>query len=299
MRRHVNGILLLDKPADISSNGALQRAKRIFNAIKAGHTGSLDPIATGILPICFGEATKFSQYLLESDKTYEVTAKLGEQTTTGDTEGEIIATHCTREVTAEKINAVMQRYLGEIEQVPPMYSALKYQGKPLYELARKGIVVERKSRVVKVFNIELQNFENDVLKFHVHCSKGTYVRTLVEDIGKDLGCYGHVTALRRSSIASYGMTAKIHTISELLDTYEREGFIGLDKCLLPVDTAVESFPVVQLSSSAAFYLKMGQSVRINFITTSPLVRLVSEEQKFLGIGEVLGDGRVKPHRLVA
>lgn len=299
MRRSVNGILLLDKPTDISSNGALQRAKRLYNALKAGHTGSLDPIATGMLPICFGEATKFSQYLLDSNKTYEVTAKLGQQTTTGDTEGEVIATHSTADVTAEKIMTIMNRYLGEIEQVPPMYSALKHQGKPLYELARKGIEVERKARRVTIFSIELYSFTNDEMKFQVHCSKGTYVRTLVEDIGKDLGCFGHVTALRRSSIAPYGDAAKMYSLTELMDIYEREGFAGLDKCLLPVDTAVACFPTVQLSSDAAFYLKMGQAVRAPFQISAPLVRLMSEEQKFLGIGEVLPDGRVKPHRLVA
>lgn len=298
MRRAVNGILLLDKPADISSNGALQRAKRLYNALKAGHTGSLDPIATGMLPLCLGEATKFSQYLLESDKTYEVTAKLGEQTTTGDTEGEVIATHSTEHVTIELINKVIKKYIGEIDQVPPMYSALKYQGKPLYELARKGIEIERKSRRVTIFNIEIRSFENDLLSFSAHCSKGTYIRTLVEDIGKELGCFGHVTSLRRSSIASYGASAKMYSLSELINIHEQYGYDGLDRCLLPVDTAVENFPIVQLNNAAAYYLKMGQSVRVNSDATSPLVRLMSEEQKFLGIGELLGDGRVKPHRLV-
>lgn len=298
MRRQVNGILLLDKPTAISSNGALQRVKRLFSAKKAGHTGSLDPLATGMLPLCFGEATKFSQFLLESDKTYHVTAKLGVRTTTGDSEGEILETSSTANVTPDAIERVMARYLGEIEQIPPMFSALKFQGKPLYELARKGIEIERKSRRITIFSLQFEGYANDELTFTVHCSKGTYVRTLVEDIARDLGCGGHVIGLRRLRVSPYH-AAHMHTLPELEAIAESAGHEGLLACLLPVETAVESFPAVKLSTAATFYLRMGQPVRSTLDIVSPLVRLLSEDARFLGIGEVLSDGRVKPHRLVA
>jgi tRNA pseudouridine55 synthase len=298
MRRQVSGILLLDKPTAISSNGALQRVKRLFSAKKAGHTGSLDPLATGMLPLCFGEATKFSQFLLDSDKTYQVTAKLGVQTTTGDSEGEVVLTSTTAGLTTTAIEQVMTRYVGAIDQVPPMFSALKFQGKPLYELARKGIEIERKSRRITIFSLQFESYVNDELTFTVHCSKGTYVRTLVEDIGRDLGCGGHVIALRRLRVSPYH-AAHMHTLPELEAIAEAAGHEGLLTCLLPVETAVQSFPAVKLSTAATFYLRMGQPVRSTLDMVSPLVRLLSEDARFLGIGEVLADGRVKPHRLVA
>jgi tRNA pseudouridine55 synthase len=297
-RRSITGILLLDKPIHASSNHALQKVKRLFNAKKAGHTGSLDPIATGMLPLCFGEATKFSQFLLEADKAYEVTAKLGEQTTTGDTEGEVIATHSVSGVTKERIEAVMQKFMGEIDQIPPMYSAIKYQGDPLYKLARRGIEVERKPRRIKIFSLTLHALTENQMTFRVHCSKGTYVRSLVEDMGRELGCGGHVIALRRTFVAPYG-DAPMYTLAELETIAEKLGFEGLSACLLPIETAVQVFPAVKLSTSAAFYLRMGQPVRANFPLNSPLVRLMSEDARFLGIGEVMDDGRVKPHRLLA
>lgn len=298
MRRQVHGILLLDKPIDMTSNGALQRVKRLFNAKKAGHTGSLDPIATGMLPICFGEATKFSQFLLESDKSYCVVAKLGVQTTTGDREGEVIATQPVIGITASRIEDVMKTFLGDIEQIPPMFSALKHQGRPLYELARKGIEIERKPRSVKIFSSTLAAFNQDQFTFRVHCSKGTYVRTLVEDIGRELGCGAHVTELRRLAVSPYS-DAIMYTLPALEAIFQRAGFDGLSAALLPVETAVQLFPAVKLSSSAAFYLRMGQPVRATFPINSSLVRLLSEDAKFLGIGEVMDDGRVKPHRLLS
>jgi tRNA pseudouridine55 synthase len=298
MRRQVHGILLLDKPVDMTSNGALQRVKRLFNAKKAGHTGSLDPIATGMLPICFGEATKFSQFLLESDKSYYVTAKLGVQTSTGDIEGEVIATKPVVDVTVDRIKQVMATFKGEIDQVPPMFSAIKYKGKPLYELARRGIEVERKSRRITIFSIELDKYENEEFTFKVHCSKGTYVRTLVEDIGNELGCGAHVTGLRRLMVTPYGDSV-MHTLAELEAIAISSGEAGLHACLLPVETAVQIYPAVKLSTAAAFYLRMGQPVRSPFQIDSPLVRLMSEDAKFLGIGSVMDDGRVKPHRLLA
>lgn len=298
MRRQVNGILLLDKPAEMTSNGALQRVKRLFYAKKAGHTGSLDPIATGMLPICFGEATKFSQFLLESDKSYRVTGQLGVQTNTGDREGEVIAACQVVDMTVERIEQVMTKFLGEQDQIPPMFSAIKYQGKPLYELARKGIEIERKSRRVTIFSLRLDKLKNDQFTFHVHCSKGTYIRTLVEDIGRALGCGAHVIRLHRTTVTPYDETHMV-TLPALEAIAASAGSEGLSACLLPVETAVQVFPIVKLSTSAAFYMRMGQPVRANFPINSLFVRLVSEDLRFLGMGEVLPDGRVKPHRLLA
>lgn len=297
MRRQVHGILLLDKPAGVTSNGALQRVKRLFNAKKAGHTGSLDPIATGMLPLCFGEATKFSQFLLESDKTYHVVAKLGVQTNTGDTEGEVIATYPVN-VTEAQVDAVLPTFVGEIEQVPPMFSAIKHQGRPLYELARNGIEIERAARRIKIFSLTLTAFTADTLTLRVHCSKGTYIRTLVEDIARQLGCGGHVIALRRTAVASYS-NAVMYTLPELESIALSTQFAGLSACLLPVETSVQAYPAIKLSTSAAFYLRMGQPVRTTLTLDCSLVRLMSEDAKFLGIGEVMSDGRVKPHRLLA
>jgi tRNA pseudouridine55 synthase len=298
MLRHVHGILLLYKPVGITSNDALQKVKRLFGAEKAGHTGSLDPIATGMLPICLNGARKFSQYLLESDKSYSVTAKLGERTATGDSEGAIIETRPVRDVTEERIEAVLRQFLGEIEQIPPMYSAIKVQGKPLYTLARKGIQIERPPRRITLFSLRLCKVAQGHFTFDVDCSKGTYVRTLVEDIGKALGCGAHVIALRRTAVAPYG-NGKMYTFPALQAHIESQGPEGLKTCLLPVETSVQGFPVVSLSTAAAFYLRMGQPVRASFPLHGPLVRLLAEDGAFLGIGEVMPDGRVKPHRLWA
>jgi len=297
MRRQINGILLLDKPIGLTSNGALQRVKRLFNAKKAGHTGSLDPLATGMLPLCFGEATKFSQFLLESNKSYYVTAKLGERTTTGDSEGAVIESLPVN-VGMEQLQQILPQFIGEIEQIPPMFSALKVQGKPLYELARQGIEIERKSRRITIFALELKALNADSFSFRVDCSKGTYVRTLVEDIGRVLGCGAHVIELRRLHVSPY-QSALMYTLPTLEALAESAGFTGLAACLLPIETAVNSYPAVQLSTSAAYYLRLGQSVRASFPIDSTLVRLMSEDERFLGIGEVMADGRVKPHRLVA
>jgi tRNA pseudouridine55 synthase len=298
MRRQVNGILLLDKPTNMTSNGALQRVKRLFSAKKAGHTGSLDPIATGMLPLCFGEATKFSQYLLDSDKTYYVTAKLGEATNTGDSEGTVIATTPVVDATEQRVKEVMQRFIGEIEQIPPMYSAIKHEGKPLYELARKGIEIERKSRRIKIFSLELDSVTPEQMTFTVHCSKGTYVRTLVEDIARELGWAAHVIALRRVFVSPYQHVSMV-TLPELEQMAQDNGFQQLSNCLLPVETSVESYPSVTLSTASAFYMRTGQPVRASFPAGASLVRLVAEDGRFIGMGEVMPDGRVKPHRLVA
>lgn len=298
IRRQVDGILLLDKPPDISSNGALQRVKRLFRAKKAGHTGSLDPIATGMLPLCFGEATKFSQFLLDSDKTYHVVAKLGEQTSTGDIEGEVIATASTADITSERLQAVMQGMIGEIEQVPPMFSALKHQGKPLYELARKGIEVERKPRLISIFSLQLIDFQKDEFSFKVHCSKGTYVRTLVEDIARSLNCLAHVTALRRVNVSPYD-GATMYTLPQLEAILADAGEEALASCLLPVESSVQIYPAINLPAASAFYLRQGQPIRANFPADNKLVRLYEEDMTFLGMGEPMADGRIKPYRLIA
>lgn len=298
MLRQVDGILLLDKPQSLTSNCALQCVKRLFKAKKAGHTGSLDPIATGMLPLCFGEATKFSQFLLESDKSYHVVAQLGVETKTGDSEGTVTHVKSTAHVKMNTIQQVLDSFIGEIEQVPPMFSAIKHHGKPLYELARKGIEVERKPRRTTIFSIDFESFDQDELIFRVHCSKGTYIRTLVEDMGRALSCGAHVKNLRRLTVSPYHYST-MYTLQQLEAIAKERGFLGLNACLLPVETSVEIYPAVKLSTSAAFYLRMGQPVRATLPAETTLVRLLSEDARFLGMGEVMIDGRVKPHRLVS
>lgn len=298
MRRQVNGILLLDKSPEISSNHALQQVKKLFAAKKAGHTGSLDPIATGMLPICFGEATKFSQFLLESNKIYRVIAKVGIQTSTGDREGEVIKTLDHDGITEARLAAMFPTFTGPLDQIPPMHSAIKYKGQPLYKLARKGIEIERKARRVNIFQLTLERFQDEYFTFTVHCSKGTYIRTLVEDICQALGTVGHVWELRRLNVSPYSNTL-MYTLPALSQIFENAGMNGLLGCLLPVESAVQIYPAIKLSASAAFYLRMGQSVRATCPLEAPFVRLMSEDAKFLGIGEVMKDARVKPHRLLS
>lgn len=297
LTQSINGILLLDKSKDMTSNRALQKAKRLFNAKKAGHTGSLDPIATGMLPICFGEATKFSQFLLNSDKTYHVTARLGVQTTTGDSEGEMIAEHPVTNMSAKRIEKAMQKFLGKIQQIPPMFSAIKHEGQPLYRLARRGIEITRQSREVDIFSLQLHDFSEDTFTFQVHCSKGTYVRTLVEDIGCVLGCGASVTELRRLTVTPYA-NASMYTLENLETIFTEHHFNGLISCLLPIETAVQTFPILELSQSSAFYLRQGQAIRIHNKMDHSFVRLVSEDKTFIGIGEIIEQSKVKPKRLV-
>jgi len=295
--RKINGILLLDKPLHLTSNGALQRVKRLFSAKKAGHTGSLDPLATGMLPICFGEATKVSQFLLDSSKTYQVEVKLGVKTTTGDAEGEIISTRPVV-VAEEKLRAVLAKFLGTSEQIPPMFSAIKHQGKPLYELARKGIEIERKPRTIHIYSLELESFEQDIFTITVHCSKGTYVRTLAEDIGELLGCGAHVSGLRRSAVEPYGQN-KMYTMEMLEEIQQKHGVDALLACLLPMETSVQNLSSVKLSSSATFYIRMGQPVMVPHLPLDGWIRIFSDDDQFMGIGEILDDGRVAPRRLLA
>jgi tRNA pseudouridine55 synthase len=298
VKKNINGILLLDKSIGVSSNGALQRVKYLFNAKKAGHTGSLDPLATGMLPICFGEATKFSQYLLESDKHYRARVTLGVKTLTGDSEGEVIATKPVVNITAELIDATIKKFLGKIQQIPPMFSALKHQGKPLYELARQGVEVERKPRTVEIYSLSWDSLEKDIFYLNVHCSKGTYVRTLVEDIGEVLGCGAHVSGLHRVSVSPY-QNARMITFAALEELLKQNGPAALENLLLPLESSVQQLPSVKLSTSSCFYMRTGQAVMVPNVGFKGLVRLLSDQDVFIGIGEILDDGRVAPKRLIA
>jgi tRNA pseudouridine55 synthase len=287
----INGILLLDKPLGLSSNAALQIIKRLYNAEKAGHTGSLDPLASGMLPICFGEATKFSQFLLEADKSYRFQCKLGVTTTTDDAEGEILETHEITNLSLNKIEKVLATFRGHITQIPSMYSALKHKGQPLYKLARKGIEVPREPRPVTIYHLELIDFASDVLTLEVKCSKGTYVRTLAADIGKALQCGAHVLTLRRLSV---GMFQENQMIA--MATVEKN--ISAE-FLLPVDAMLANYPEVFLSEATAFYLQKGQPVFVPNTPTKGLVKLLTKSGDFLGVGEIMPDGKIAAKRLCA
>lgn len=301
--RPVNGVILLDKPTGISSNDALQKVKRIYFAEKAGHTGALDPLATGMLPICLGEATKFSQFLLDSDKRYRVIAKLGERTNTSDSDGEVVETRSVN-VDLEKLEACIDKFRGESDQVPSMFSALKYQGKPLYEYARKGIEVPRESRKITVYEIVLHRFEGDEVEMEVYCSKGTYIRTIVDDLGEMLGCGAHVTMLRRTGVAKYPYEKMVtlEQLNELLEQAHRQEIAPrelLDPLLMPMDTAVEDLPEVNLIPELADMVQHGQPVQVSGAATEGSLRLtMGEERLFIGVGEMNDDGKIAPKRLV-
>jgi len=295
--RNVLGILLLDKPAGITSNAALQTVKRLFRARKAGHTGSLDPLATGMLPICFGEATKISGFLLDADKRYRVQCRLGVRTTTADAEGEVLEQRPVEGLTRERVADVLARFRGAITQVPPMYSALKHKGERLYKLARQGVEVEREPRSVSIHELELLALEGELAELLVHCSKGTYVRTLVEDIGAALGCGAHVSALRRLGVGPFDDSGLYDLPA--LEALAGEGYAALDRLLLPVEDGLAQWPGVRLSVDAAFYLRQGQPVLVPQAPTTGWVRLYEGERHFIGMGEILDDGRVAPRRLMA
>jgi tRNA pseudouridine55 synthase len=294
--RDVSGILLLDKPFGATSNEALQQAKRLFQARKAGHTGSLDPLADGLLPLCFGEATKLSAYLLDADKRYFVRVKLGVTTTTGDTEGEVLETRPVEGMTRERLESVVAGFVGQIAQLPPMYSALKHQGQRLYKLAREGIEVAREPRTVTIHAIDLGGLEGDEFEMDVRCSKGTYVRTLAEDIGAALGCGAHVIGLRRTGVGPYGMRDMV--TMQQVEEAAAQGADVIDALLLPLDSAVGHWPEVRLSQDAAYYLKLGQPVLVPRAPTSGLVRLYDAAGTFVGVGQIEDDGRVAPRRLI-
>ncbi len=295
-RRPISGVLLLDKPVGWTSNAALQAVKRLYQAQKAGHTGSLDPLASGLLPICLGEATKLSGLLLNADKAYRFIGRLGVTTTTGDAEGEILVTRPVGPLSRERVEAALRCFTGTIQQVPPMYSALKRNGQPLYKLARKGIEVERAPREVIVRELRLLRLDGEELECELRCSKGTYVRTLATDLGEELGCGAHVAALRRTAVEPYD-TARMVTLEALRERAE-QGLAALDEALLPVDSALPDWPAVRVRGDAAFYLRQGQPILAPRAPTQGWVRLYEGEERFLGIGEILDDGRVAPRRLL-
>lgn len=290
----VNGVLLFDKPVGLTSNQALQTVKRLLNACKAGHTGSLDPIATGLLPLFFGEATKLTQFLLNADKRYWTVFKLGVSTTTFDSEGEVTA---TRPVTVglRDIEKALGKFKGEIEQIPPMYSAIKHNGEALYKLARAGVEVEREPRPVTVHEIKTLGFQDDLLTLEIACSKGTYIRTLAHDLGEILGCGAHVVQLRRlaSGDVSIDKAVSLDQLEALASPAERA------QLLQPVDSVLHAVPDVHLTSLAAHYLKQGQSVSARHGLAPGWVRLYEGDSRFLGMGQVLDDGQVAPRRLLA
>ncbi len=296
-RRPVSGVLLLDKPVGWTSNAALQAVKHLYQAAKAGHTGSLDPLASGLLPICLGEATKLSGFLLNADKGYRFTCRLGVTTTTGDAEGEVVAVRPVGPLSRESMEAALRRFVGTIRQIPPMYSALKHNGQPLYKLARKGMEVERAPREVTVRELHLLRLDDEEFECELRCSKGTYVRTLATDLGEILGCGAHVTALRRTVVEPFD-AARMVTLESLREWAE-QGLAVLDTKLLPSDSAVTQWPAVRVGGDAAFYLRQGQPVLAPRAPSQGWVRLYQDEQRFFGIGEILDDGRVAPRRLLA
>lgn len=288
--RNIHGILLLDKRLGVSSNKALQEVRRLFDANKAGHTGSLDPLATGLLPLCFGEATKVSALMLDDDKRYQVLIQLGVMTDTGDAEGRILETRPVPELTAHAIKACLEKFTGAIDQVPPMYSALKHHGKKLYELARAGETVERKARRITIFDLRLLDFSKDRLLLDVRCSKGTYIRSLAEDIGHELGCGGTVQQLRRLEAGQFSID-HAKTLTQLVEMDEQ----ALHQCLINVDKPLEAMPAIQLSESEAICIKYGQALTIKE-PVQGRVRMYHAGE-FLGLGEMLLDGKLAPKKL--
>ena len=294
-RRDVRGILLLDKPVGMSSNAALQQVKRTYQARKAGHSGSLDPLASGMLPITLGEATKMAGFVLEADKQYWTRIKLGVTTTTGDAEGEPVTTRPVGGLDAAHLRMVLNDFTGQIQQIPPMHSAIKRNGQPLYKLAHKGLEVERQPRRVVINHIHLLSHCGDELELEISCSKGTYIRTLAEDIGSRLGCGGHVASLRRLSIGPY-QSHQMVTLESLAAAGEAHS--ALDAFLLPMESALLHWPSVSLSDELAFFIRRGQPVVVSKAPKGDMVKLYSARDRFLGIGRVMEDGRIAPRRLV-
>jgi len=308
--RSIDGVLLLNKPLDMTSNQALQRAKRLFFAEKAGHTGSLDPMATGVLPLCFGEATKFSQFLLDADKAYRTTVCLGLTTDTCDAEGDIIESQSAEAITLEQIEAALVPFRGPIQQVPPMYSALKRDGQPLYKLARQGVEVKREARNVEIKELNLLAFrpgEKAEIDLFVRCSKGTYIRSLAHDIGQLLGCGGHVSKLHRSAAGAFDESECI-SLDDLQVMFDQGGYELLDQQLKSADSPVASLPALDLLPESAHYFRLGNPVmdgRVYRIADQgDIVRVFCAEtdqvqRRFLGLGEITDDGRVAPKRIIA
>ena len=301
--RDVHGVLLLDKPQGASSNDVLQKVKRLYNANRAGHTGALDPLATGMLPICLGEATKFSQYLLDSDKRYRVIARLGQRTDTSDADGQVVE---ERPLTfsPEQLAAALDGFRGKTQQIPSMYSALKYQGKKLYEYARQGIEVPRESRPITVYELLFIRHEGTELELEIHCSKGTYIRTIIDDLGEKLGCGAHVTFLRRLAVSKYPVERMV-TLEQLQALVEQANAQDipaaqlLDPLLMPMDSPASDYPLINIPETSAVYFKNGNPIRTSGAPLQGLVRVTEgAEEKFLGMGEIDDEGRVAPRRLV-
>lgn len=302
--RPVNGILILNKPTGVGSNSALQEAKRLFFAAKAGHTGSLDPLATGVLPLCFGEATKFSQFLLNADKAYTSTFVLGASSTTEDADGEITPEADASGLSQEQVLEALMAFKGEQQQVPPMYSALKHNGQRLYELARQGQEVERKIRDVRIDSIELLAFRSFgadrpeiEIDVSIEVSKGTYIRTIASDLGKKLAVGGYVSALHRTRSGPFHEADSV-TIELLRELKQGDQYEEMDKLLKPVDSALAHIPTVLLDESTGFYLRQGQAVQVPDSPQNGMVKLQLESGDFIGIGEIIEDGRVAPKRLI-
>jgi len=294
--RNISGIVVLDKANGLSSNAALQEVKRLYEANKAGHAGSLDPLATGVLPVCLGEATKVSQFLLDSDKRYRARIKLGIRTDTGDSEGSIIERNEGISVSRKAIERALTKFKGEVEQVPPMHSAIKMNGVPLYKLARKGIAVEREPRLVTLYQICLVEFVNSELELEISCSKGTYIRTIADDLGQELGCGAHVIELRRTQAGVFTEKDSISS-EELALEKENRGLDKIDQFLIPMDRAIQDLPEVNLPSITAGHVKNGQAVLVRHLPKNGLVRMYEDEQ-FIGIGSIDDDGKVAPKRLI-
>lgn len=302
--RAVNGVLLLDKPYEMSSNHALQKVKRIYFAQKAGHTGALDPLATGMLPVCLGEGTKFSQFLLDTDKTYIVTAKLGIRTTTSDADGEVVSEKPVN-VSQEQLMNAVDTFRGESKQVPSMYSALKHQGQPLYKYAREGIEIEREARDITVFRLDVLRFEDDEVDMEIHVSKGTYIRTIIDDLGELLGCGAHVAMLRRVAVGGYprDKMVTLEQLEALLAQANEENVVPatlLDPLLLPMNTACGDMPIVYVDDMSANFLRHGNPVQAANAPLEGLVQVFVEneqEQEFIGVGIIDDNGLVAPKRI--
>lgn len=293
--RDINGVLLLDKSSGSSSNSALQDVKYLFNASKAGHTGSLDPLASGLLPVCFGQSTKIAQFLLDGDKRYFVRGKLGQVSDTGDSEGKLSEYGSTKDVDEPTIKSTLLNFVGEIKQVPPMYSALKREGTPLYKLARQGIEVERDAREVSIHEIVFKSFDRDILSLEVSCSKGTYIRTLIEDIGKSLGCGGYVIELRRTGFAHFDISQG-KTFKDL-EALKEDSFSNLDSVLIGTDKMLPTLTSVYLNLEQSNDIKFGRKITFSGLDINQKVKLYDEQKEFIGIGQSNDLSEVLPKRL--
>lgn len=291
-KREIDGVFLLDKPLGFSSNQALKKIQWLFNAKKAGHTGTLDPMASGLLPICLGEATKFSHRLLDANKSYIAIIHLGVTTSTGDQEGEVVSEKKVA-LNEAQLKDTLKKFIGDMTQIPPMYSALKFAGKPLYEYAREGIEIERKSRLIKIYDIKLISIEESIITIEVDCSKGTYIRTLAEDIGETLGCGAHLKGLTRIQTRNFKLSDAL-----TIEALEAMSMPSREKVLLPTDALLEGLSSIKLTMAQTEAIKKGQS--IDFISENDKeVRLYSASGQFVGVGQSDLQGRLFPKRLIA